>query len=60
MEMIDCVDYVNKQVKIELKNGRYYRGLCLSCGKDFIRIRDINDKEVMIVIQMIALIEVGL
>ena len=41
-------EYINKEVKIDLDNGMYYRGKVLSVGNDYISIRDIRDKLVYI------------
>lgn len=46
-----------KRVKVSLKNGMYYKGLVLSEGEDFIKIRDIRDNIVHIRIDFITLIE---
>lgn len=41
-------EYKGKEVKIDLDNKMYYRGIVLSTGTDYISIRDINGKLVYI------------
>lgn len=50
-------DWMNKVVKINLKNGFYYKGKVLSEGEDYIRIRDINGKLVFINFSFVISIE---
>lgn len=48
---------MNKKVKVSLSNGMYYKGLVLSEGEDYIRIRDIRDNIVFINFSAIAVLE---
>lgn len=41
-------EYVGKEVKVDLDNGLYYKGLVLSFGEDFLTMRDKNNKLVYI------------
>lgn len=41
-------EYVGKEVKIDLDNKMYYRGIVLSVGEDYIKLRDIKDKLIFI------------
>lgn len=50
-------EWKNKKVKVSLSNGRYYKGLVLSEGEDYIRIRDINDNIVFIKFSAVDVIE---
>jgi ribosome maturation factor RimP len=52
--------YVGKYVKIELKNGYFYKGKILGVHESFISIKDINNKFVDISIDAISyVVEVG-
>ena len=46
-----------KNVKISLKSGFYYKGLVLSEGDEWLRIRDFRDNIVFILIENISVIE---
>lgn len=48
--------YVNKYVKIELKNGYFYRGKVLGVHEQDISIKDFNGKFVDISIDAISFI----
>jgi len=50
-------EWTNKKVKVSLSTGRYYKGLVLSEGEDYIRIRDINDNIVFIRFSAVDVIE---
>jgi len=50
-------DWLNKVVKVSLKNGFYYKGKVLSEGENYIRIRDINGKMVFINFDFVISIE---
>ena len=50
-------NYINKRVKIILSNGMFFNGLVLTVGDEYIKIRDINEKEVLIVIANICSME---
>ena len=50
-------EWINKKVKVSLSTGRYYKGLVLSEGEDYIRIRDINDNIVFIRFSAVDVIE---
>ena len=50
-------NWSNKKVKVSLSTGRYYKGLVLSEGEDYIRIRDINDNIVFIKFSAVEVIE---
>lgn len=39
---------VGKKVKIVLKNNTYYKGMVLSQGDTYLKIRDIRDKMVFL------------
>lgn len=59
--MNDNNDYKNligRQVKIVVTNGWYYKGVILSVGKDYLRLRDFNDKTCMINLNAISMLEV--
>ena len=50
-------DWINKKVKVALKNGFYYKGLVLSEGETYIKIRDIKDNLVFINFDAVVSIE---
>lgn len=50
-------NYVNSKVKIILSNQMHYNGLVLSAGEEYIKIRDLYDKEVIISIKHICSIQ---
>lgn len=50
-------EWVNKKVKVSLSNGMYYKGLVLSEGEDWIRLRDIKSNIVFIKFSAIDVIE---
>jgi len=54
---MEVSEYVGKTIKVDLDNGWYYRGLVLSCGEDFIKIRDLNDKLVFISLKNVVSIK---
>ena len=45
------------KVRISLSSGMYYKGLVLSVGEDFIKIRDFRDKIVFIRLENITVVE---
>jgi hypothetical protein len=51
-------NWSGKRVKVSLNSGRYYKGLVLSEGDDYIRVRDLNDSIVFIKFSAIDVIEV--
>ena len=53
--MVDSM--IGKKVKVSLKNGRYYKGLVLSQGDDFLTIRDLRDNIVHVRLDFISEIE---
>lgn len=48
---------IGKKVKISLKSGLYYKGIVLSEGNTWIRIRDLRENIVFILIEHITVIE---
>lgn len=46
-----------KRVKISLKSGFYYKGLVLSEGDEWIKIRDVRNNIVFILLENISVIE---
>lgn len=50
-------EWVNKKVKVSLSNGMYYKGLVLSEGKDWIKLRDIKNNIVFVKFSAIDVIE---
>ena len=50
-------EWINKKVRISLRSGLYYKGLVLSAGEDFLKIRDFRDTIVFVRIDMITIIE---
>ena len=50
-------EWVNKQVRISLKTGMYYKGKVLSSGEDFLKIRDFRDNIVFISLDQISIIQ---
>jgi small nuclear ribonucleoprotein (snRNP)-like protein len=50
-------EWVNKKVKVSLSNGMYYKGLVLSEGEDYIRLRDIKNNIVFIKFSAVDVIE---
>ena len=50
-------DWINKRVKISLQNGFYYKGLVISEGDSYIKIRDIRDNLVFINFDAVISIE---
>ena len=57
---MEVSEYVNKRVKVDIDNGFYYTGIVLSCGEDYIKIRDKRDKLVLISLKnVISIVEVG-
>jgi len=50
-------EWVGQRVRISLKTGMYYKGLVLSSGDDFLKIRDFKDKTIFVRIDMITIIE---
>ena len=50
-------EWINKRVKVSLSNGFYYKGLVLSEGDSYIRIRDITGKMVFINLGAVISIE---
>ena len=50
-------EWINKKVKVSLSNGRYYKGLVLSEGENYIRLRDINNNVVYIKFDAVDVIE---
>ena len=46
MNMVN--EWINKTVKVSLNNGFYYKGVVISEGDTYIKIRDIKDKIVFI------------
>ena len=55
--MEDFNEWVGKNVRVSLSGGMYYKGLTLSCGEDFLKIRDFRDKIVFIRLENITVIE---
>lgn len=49
--------WVGEKVKISLKSGMYYKGLILSVGEDFLKMRDFKDTIVFIRVEHINVIE---
>lgn len=54
---MDEYSFINKEVKISLKNEWYYKGKVLSQGEDFLRIKDIKGRIVLICREEIKIIE---
>lgn len=54
---MELSEYDGKRVKIELRNGFYYKGLVLSSGEDYIKIRDKEDKMIFIRVDNIVFIK---
>jgi len=50
-------EWVGRRVRISLKSGMYYKGLVLSAGEEFIKIRDFKDNIVFIRWEFITIIE---
>jgi len=48
---------IGKKVKVSLKNEMYYKGLVLSEGEDYIKIRDIRNNIVHIKLDFITVIQ---
>ena len=57
MDIKNSDNFEGTTIKISLKSGMYYRGLCLSEGTDWIKIRDIRDNIVFIRLVDIVVIE---
>jgi len=53
---MDLSKYIEKYVKIDLKNGFYYEGLIIGIDKDSISLKDKKDSFVDISIDMISFI----
>jgi len=49
--------WLGEKVKISLKSGMYYKGVVLSVGDDFFKLRDFKDTIVFIRIEHINVIE---
>jgi len=56
MEM-NIDEWIGKKVRISLKSGMYYKGLVLSSGDNFLKIRDFKDNTVFISLEFITIIE---
>jgi len=54
---MDMSEWINKKVRVSLKSGMYYKGLVLSAGDNFLKIRDFKDKIVFINVEQITIIE---
>jgi len=50
-------EWVGKKIRLSLDGGMYYKGLVLSCGEDFLKIRDFRDKIVFIRIENVNVVE---
>lgn len=50
-------EWVGQKARISLSGGRYYKGLVLSVGEDFLKIRDFRDTIVFIKVENINIIE---
>jgi len=50
-------EWINQKVRISLKSGMYFKGLVLSTGEDFLKIRDFREKIVFISLDQITIIE---
>jgi len=48
---------IGKKVKVSLKNEMYYKGLVLSEGEDYIKIKDIRNNIVHIKLDFITVIQ---
>lgn len=55
MNMVN--EWRGKRVKVVLTNGEYYKGLVLSDGDDYIKLRDIHDKQVLIRLDQIIVLK---
>jgi sRNA-binding regulator protein Hfq len=53
--MVECL---NRNIKVELLNGHYYRGKVIEDSEEFIVIIDIENKEVQINKKAISYLEV--
>lgn len=50
-------NWSGKKVKVSLSTGRYYKGLVLSEGEDYIRLRDFHNNIVFIRLSVVDVIE---
>lgn len=50
-------NWAGKKVKVSLSTGRYYKGLVLSEGEDYLRLRDFHDNIVFIRLSAVDVIQ---
>ena len=50
-------DWKGKRVKVAMQNGFYYKGIVLSEGDTYIKIRDLKDNVVFLNFEAMASIE---
>lgn len=46
--MVKLIDYINKKIKVILKNNFYYKGLVIEADSNFIKLKDLRGSIVMI------------
>jgi len=49
--------FLEKRIKITLSNGTIYTGFVLSVGDEYVKIRDLRENIVFVVVNMICSIE---
>lgn len=54
---MDINEWSGKKVRVSLKSGLYYKGLVLSIGDEFMKMRDFRDKIIFIRVDQITIIQ---